>query len=295
MSYCRKCGKKTEEDAAYCSYCGESLEPSLLQTEPSQEEPRKVRRSRIEGFAVILFIVMAIVLIFVQGVKPDIFTSQPTQTLSSSSWSGYSVSPDLKNPQAKVTGVSGTWTVPKVTPTPVYSYSAAWVGVGGQFDQTLIQIGTQHDSQQGQVSYAVWYELLPDYPVGIDELTIKPGDTITAEISLTNPSTNTWMMSISDVTTGQTYQKSVVYFSKMLSAEWIVERPTIGRRFGSLSMFDVITFTKCGATIDGRTGSITSFPSSKFIMTNRMNDPLVSVGAIGLESGSFLVTFSSQS
>jgi len=222
---------------------------------------------------------------------PNILSPQPTQTLTSSDWSGYSVSTSLKNPQPKVTSVAGSWTVPSVTPAQGYSYSAAWIGVGGQFDQTLIQTGTQHDSLNGDQSYLAWYELLPDLPITITTLRIKPGDTIKATITQTDSITNTWSINISDQTTGQSYRTSIVYGSTMLSAEWVVERPTIGNRLGALANFGSVKFTDCSATVGGKTGKITDFPSSQFTMINRQNVALVSLSSIGQDGSSFTASY----
>ncbi len=211
--------------------------------------------------------------------------------MTSPDWSGYSVSTDLKSPQPKVTEISATWTIPKVTPSSGTSFSAAWIGIGGQYDQTLIQVGTQHDSSRGSASYAAWYELLPDYPVTINQLTIKPGDTISASVSLTNAASGTWTITITDVTTGRTYTTTTTYDSSMLSAEWVVERPTVGNRIGQLSNFGDVTFSACSATVGGKSGSITSFPSTSFVMINRMDNELVSVSPVGTGGSSFTVSY----
>jgi len=155
----------------------------------------------------------------------------------------------------------------------------------------LIQTGTQHDSLNGDRSYSAWYELLPDLPITITNMPIKPGDTIKATITLTDSITNTWSINISDQTTGQSYRTSVVYGSQMLSAEWVVERPTIGTRVGALANFGTVKFTDCSATVGGKTGKITDFPSSRFTMINRQNVALVSLSSIGQDGSSFTASY----
>jgi hypothetical protein len=56
-------------------------------------------------------------------------------------WAGYVIASDSVNPQPQVIGVNGSWTVPKVSVSVVDSFSAAWIGIGGQFDDMLIQAG----------------------------------------------------------------------------------------------------------------------------------------------------------
>jgi hypothetical protein len=240
----------------------------------------------------IIFIAVSAVAFEVYQLRPRAFTLQPTQTIMGVDWSGYTVSTSLKSPQPTVTEISGTWVVPSVIATPGNSYSAVWVGIGGQFDQTLIQTGTEQDVTNGQIGYSAWYELLPDYPVYLT-MSIAPGDTITADIRLLNAAANTWSISIWDATNGQSYQTSVQYYSKMFTADWIVERPTIGNRVGVLSNFGSVTFTNCNAVIGGKAGALLNFPSSEFKMNNRQNNPLVAVSTPSTDGSSFTVTFES--
>jgi hypothetical protein len=256
-----------------------------------EAKPRGVQRLRAIEVAGILFIIIVSAAIILHQMMPNALSPQPTQTLISSDWSGYSVSTSLKNPQPMVTSVTASWTAPMVTPTQGFSYSAAWIGVGGQFDQTLIQVGTQHNSINGALSYSAWYELLPDLPITITNMPIKPGDAIKATITQTNSITNSWSINISDLTTGQSYRTSVIYESQMLSAEWVVERPTTRNRVGTLANFGSVTFTDCTATVGGKTGRIIDFPSSRFNMTNRQNVELVSISSIGQDGSSFTASY----
>jgi hypothetical protein len=310
MLTCEKCGKKLEEDARYCSYCGTPtsvappIRPSQIQAPetplsevppPEQalvEEIPPSSRSRRIAIVLIVLIAIAAVAFGVYQLRPRVFSPQPTQTVMGVDWSGYSVSTSLRSPQPTVTEVSGTWIVPSVSATIGNSFSATWIGIGGQFDQSLIQTGTEQDVTNGQIGYSAWYELLPNYPVYLT-MSVTPGDRITANIKLLDATANTWSISIQDVTNGQSYQKSVQYDSSMLTAEWIVERPTIGNRVGVLADFGSVTFTNCNAVIGGKSGAILDFPSSDFIMNNRQNNPLVVVSTPSTDGSSFIVTFES--
>ncbi|MGH7047783.1 MAG: G1 family glutamic endopeptidase [Stellaceae bacterium] len=150
-------------------------------------------------------------------------------TITTSSWSGYAATA-----AAPYTSASATWQVPNVTydggQTPYgYEYVFNWVGVGGDGDATLIQIGTESVvSTAGVTSFYTWYELYPavSEPAG---LTVKPGDIITASLQCTaacSPSQNqTWQLTLSDDTTGAAWTQSFQYQSSMASAEWITEPP----------------------------------------------------------------------
>lgn len=97
---------------------------------------------------------------------------------TSTNWSGYAIS----TPAGAVTAVSGSWTVPTVTGTST-GYAASWVGIDGFSSPTVEQIGTEADIINGQPTYYAWYEMYPSASVNLTNLTIKPGDVITASVS----------------------------------------------------------------------------------------------------------------
>lgn len=239
---------------------------------------------------VLLAVLLALLLLALVLVFP-ILISSPGQRLISHNWAGYSVASDLNNPKPLVTSINASWTVPTVSVSIGYSYCATWIGVGGQFDDTLIQAGTEQNSINGQATYSAWYELLPQGVVTIHSFSVFPGDRITASISLLNSTTSRWSIEIYDVTNGQSFQKSLVYDSSMLSAEWIVERPSVNTRVGNLADFGEITFTGCTATIDGKVGTISNFPFIQATMYNSQNIELTTVSHLTPDGSSFTVYY----
>ena len=183
-----------------------------------------------------------------------------------SNWAGYIIASDLQNPQANVTGVSASWIAPTVTISSHDTFSAVWIGIGGFFDDTLIQTGTEQDSIGEQIEYYVWYELIPGYSTIIDTIIVSPGDQINASIQLVDSNAYTWSIYIEDVTTGQAFQNDFIYNSSQLSAEWIVERPTINGHLSSLADVGTVSFTNCQVTIGEQSGNISSFPIIQSIM-----------------------------
>ncbi len=171
------------------------------------------------------------------------------------------------------------------------SFSAAWVGIGGQFDESLIQAGTEHDSVGGVANYSCWYELLPQDSVNIDAVTVRPGDIITVTIRLLDPQTRLWSIELMDKTNGQSFSETVTYNSSMLSAEWIVERPTVNNFEPPLAAFSPVTFTGCSATLGGVPGGIISFSDNRFILFGRTNNELASASAQSGDGSSFTVTY----
>jgi len=148
-------------------------------------------------------------------------------------WSGYAVTAS-----APYSSASATWQVPSVSydgaPNPPYNEEAAdnWVGIGGDGDSTLIQLGTSGTVfTNGATSYGAWYELYPAGAVGISN-NVKPGDIITASLQCTaacSPSSvQTWQLTLTNTTAGWTWSQSFQYQSTMASAEWILEAPQVG-------------------------------------------------------------------
>jgi hypothetical protein len=175
--------------------------------------------------------------------------------------------------------------VPQVNPSENNTFSGVWVGVGGYGEDSLIQTGTEQEYFNGEAIYYAWYELLPDYLVPIRNIHVQPGDTMTASISLVNENTNTWSITLRDVTRGEQIKKTVVYNSSRLSAEWVVERPKVDGNVSTLADFESVTFTECTATVDGVTGVIGNFSYSKLVM-HEDDTPLVTVSSLdGGESG----------
>jgi hypothetical protein len=213
------------------------------------------------------------------------------QNIASSDWSGYVVLSDSTNPQPIMKNISGSWVVPTVKASQKDAFSAVWIGIGGQLDDTLIQTGTEHDSVDGQAVYSAWYELLPYYSVTIDIINVSAGDEITASIALTDSAINEWLLQISDVTSGESFSKNFFYDSSRLSAEWIVERPIVNNTLSTLADFESVTFTDLKVSTDTDTGSIIDFSFSRVAMYDRQNRQLVTVSSLDSKGSSFTVDY----
>ncbi len=240
--------------------------------------------------AIWLILLVGSVTILSSVVSPFLRSLQ-TQNLISLDWAGYSISSNNLFPQSLVTSVSGSWIVPTVAVSTLNSYSAAWVGIGGQNDESLIQAGSEHDSVNGKTSYSIWYELLPDNAITVPDVKVSPGDKITASVSLVDDNSDTWQIKITDVTTGQGFSQSFVYNSSRLTAEWVIERPTVNNRMTNLANFGTITFTEAKAEVDSTTGTISEFSNYLIIMEDRSNNQLVTVSDLSRDGSSFTMTY----
>jgi Peptidase A4 family len=177
------------------------------------------------------------------GLRPNSLTTMPsggvnaTIDWASRNWSGYADTGD-----APYDDVTGEWTVPAVTDcnkkgkTPA-CYSAAWIGIDGFDNNSLIQTGTEQDLIDGEASYSAWWttsaEGFAEQPITTDCSPstncgiVDTGDSITAEIEVTNSSTNQWTINISDTDQGWTFTHVVTYAGPGDSAEWIMEVPRL--------------------------------------------------------------------
>jgi len=138
--------------------------------------------------------------------------------------------------------------------------------------------------------------LLPNRAIKIQSVTVSPGDKIEASIQAVDNTGDKWFVSITDVTTGRSFQHSFVYASTQLSAEWIIERPNVNGVLSQLADFGDVTFTNCFASIGGKPGGISSFPALKTVMYSSLgSDPnsvqLTEVSSLKANGTNFTVSY----
>lgn len=208
----------------------------------------------------------------------------------SSNWSGYALA-------GSYSSITGSWTVPKATPTTAATtYASTWIGIDGLANRNLIQTGTESDIINGVVHYDAWWEVLPAAERVIRKMTVNPGDHMTA--SIVHGSANRWAITLTDMTTGANFTLTRNYRGASASAEWIVERPQIGRGLSTLSNYGATTFTGLTAnrvgpalipseaiSMVGDTGtSVISTPSAPSLLGDAFTvsyGPLASVAPAG--------------
>jgi len=167
----------------------------------------------------------------------------PLHSSRSANWAGYQQG--VLEHGETYHQISATWRVPRATahqPGTAES-SALWVGVGGgcpdpacttpAVDPTIIQAGTEHDvAADGTATYYAWTEMFPLPSVRTD-LDVQPDDVIAVDIRGTNPN---WTITIVNQTTGATFSTGVSYPVVMMTAEWVLEAPTIVSTAGPAPM-----------------------------------------------------------
>ena len=212
-------------------------------------------------------------------------TPKTTTNYKSTNWSGYMASGGVFK------AVSGSWVVPSATSTSTTadSYDAAWIGIGGVTSSDLIQTGTVNIiAPSGAVTTEAFYELLPDAAQTIVSLTVTVGDTMSAAI--TETATNQWSLTITDVTTGKSFNKLLAYTSQLSSAEWIEEDPTLsGGTLAPLNNFGTVHFSGGLTKMNDTNVSIEASNAGSITMVNSSSTPIAVPSS--LSGGTFSVTY----
>jgi hypothetical protein len=199
----------------------------------------------------------------------------------SRNWAGYAAR------GGEFTSVSGTWVVPEVPLQSAFGADAAWVGIGGYRTRDLIQAGTQAiSSGSGRVTYQAWYEKLPDFSRPVP-LTVLPGHMVNVSIDL--QATDTWLITLTNLTTGEVHRRTEEYTSSRSSAEWIQEAPFARRRILPLSRFGSITFTTGAAIRDGTALTIRDLGASAISLVDERGRALAVPSSLGPDGASFSV------
>jgi hypothetical protein len=213
---------------------------------------------------------------------PDPGQDVPPGQGTSSNWAGYAAR------GGTFTSVAGTWTVPELALDGPFGADAMWVGIGGLRSRDLIQAGTQQVvSGSGSVTYQVWYEKLPDvsHPVA---LSVLPGHTVSASID--QQGADTWLISLTNLTTGQSLVRTEQYTSSLSSAEWIEEAPFARRRVLPLSDFGSISVSSASAVRDGVSLTIADLGARAISLIDNNRRALAVPSPLGLDGSSFSVS-----
>jgi len=170
-------------------------------------------------------------------------------------WAGYVV----RTHGGSFEEVKGSWVQPKVICNRPGSSVGFWVGLGGADadSEALEQVGTSADcSGSAFVSHSAWYQLFPAPPVELS-MTIRPGDSIAAEVAVSG---RTVTLALRNLSTGSSFSTERWMRSPETdSAEWIVEAPSacfVTCLQLPLADFDRVHFTNSFATAGAQTGTI---------------------------------------
>ncbi|MGH7666062.1 MAG: G1 family glutamic endopeptidase [Candidatus Dormibacteria bacterium] len=195
---------------------------------------------------------------------------------TSNNWSGYV---EQSGPQ---TAVAGTFVIPSLYQGPTGTYMAAWVGIDGLTDTSVIQAGVDEypdPSDPTSFYYYPWYELYPSAPVDVDGdfPNMTPGDSLT--VTITDVSGNSWQIVLDDTTQSESYTTTQTYTGLASSAEWIVEAPLNST---SGTIYPLAGYTPTEFTGISASGPDTSDTALEMVQ----NDAFVSLPSAPGEGGS---------
>lgn len=241
---------------------------------------------------IVTWVLLLVLFLSFLSILQSFFAHDPQgETILSQSWAGYIISRS-DEPKVQVTAINASWVVPVVNASLAPDFASVWIGVGGQLDHTLIQVGTEQDAFNGSTTYYAWYELLPSFAVRIGTLAVSPGDVVVASLRLIDSAANRWSIQISDSTTRQYFGTAVTYNSTGSSGEWIIERPTVDNRLTALADFGRVSFSGCHLSSHNVSGSIKLFYYSRVEMTNNaLTTQLTSVSTLTADGTGFSVSY----
>lgn len=248
------------------------------------------------GLLVILTVVVALATSAAPTVRVLNAPRIPVKEGTSLNWAGYAVETNFTNPTNNaVSDAKGTWVVPSVAISGnANTYSSVWVGVDGYSDSTVEQIGTEQDWYNGAPRYYAWFEMYPKMSWMINK-PLNPGDKIAAEVKYVNKQ---FVLTLTDTSVkGSAFNWSFTTTQKMpqaqrQSAEWIVEAPWSGGVL-PLANFGTVNFGNAGATLNGVSGTISSWPNDPITMVD--GTATATPSGLSSDGSSFSVTWSTYS
>jgi hypothetical protein len=167
--------------------------------------------------------------------------------------------------------------VPAVQPSAKQSYSAAWTGIDGFNNNSLIQTGTEQDYYNGAAHFAAWWTTSAQgFVEQVIPQTVKPGDSMTATITKSSPSTSSWNIVLNDNTQAWTFTQSVTYTGPGTSAEWIMEAPTVGGRVAPLANYASPTTFDPG-TVNGVSPGLVASEGGEMVTGSNRRAQVISI------------------
>lgn len=187
----------------------------------------------------------------IQRIEESVATGNETSGTYSTTWSGaVYTSPPSGQTWDAVTAVIvvPTLSVPSGSSSSGTYGVAAWVGIDGYtYQGASLQTGVDFTISNGVVSYAAWYNWLPEDAVDIN-IGVSAGDTITIVLSAT--SSTTGVVDFANNSTGQSVVIKVSSTNALAgqNAEWIVGAWMDGSTLVSPCDWGTVSFMSAYAT-----------------------------------------------
>jgi len=204
--------------------------------------------------------------------SPQIFHGRLPQIIhhargaaTSSNWSGYAAY------NTTFTKVRATWVQPAATcNSGGGQFASFWVGLDGYKSTSVEQIGTDSDcTGTNHPVYYAWWEMYPNPSNQIANFVVHAGDTISAQVSRV---ATLYTLSLTNVTTGQSFSTVKAATASNNSAEWVAEAPSqciiVFCRVLPLANYGTMTFSNAYAT-SGTEKPISSYTNDSITMTDQ--------------------------
>ena len=150
-------------------------------------------------------------------------------------WAGYVAVGD------QFTRVTASWAQPALSPSGAPTSASFWVGLDGEDDSPVEQIGSEGFSENGLVSYDAWYEMYPA-PVVPIAMTVHAGDVLQGAVFSSAPQRFT--LRLVDETTGASFTTTQISVrAARSSAEVVAEAPSDSEL--RLAGFRTVRFSGC--------------------------------------------------
>jgi hypothetical protein len=192
---------------------------------------------------------------------------------ASSNWSGYAVTAGA----TPFTSVTGHWKVPSVSRTRTASFSAAWVGIDGFNNNSLIQTGTEQDYYNGAPHFAAWWTTsAQNFLEQVIPKPVSAGDLMTATINGTGTS---WTVTLADHSSSHPWtftRGPIAYTGPGASAEWIMEAPTVNGRVAPVARYSSPTAFDPG-TLNGASPNLSANEGGELVQGSSLHSQVFSI------------------
>jgi hypothetical protein len=213
--------------------------------------------------------------------------SDVSNTLEFYNWSGY-----VNSQAVKSYGTSSFYFLYSDFVVPVarqafgactggWDYESSWVGIDGYGSPDVLQAGIEADAYcSGSTTstyYSPWYEWFPNGETRITNLPIAPGDDYFVEVWSTSSTAGHAYLVNRNANLAVSISFSAPAGTKLVgnTAEWVVERPTVGGSFATLTNYIADPFWDAYAeTFAGTVYDVSSTSSIPTIMVDNSGNPI---------------------
>lgn len=169
--------------------------------------------------------------------RPRTTTATASRPQYTSNWAGY------VRQQSGTREASAQWRVPKVR-TGTNGSASTWVGIDGNTNPYLAQVGTANVVKGRRVTTYAWWEVVSptsDTTMRRLSLTVRQGDLVRAQVRIDG---RTARLSLRNLTTGRSSSVNAAFRGPGMSAEWIQEGVNVDGYISPAVRWSPVTFTR---------------------------------------------------